>query len=227
MAEFVLIHGTTQGPHGWDRLASALASKGHRSIAVDLVSSQEHDARYYVETIKDQCASEFTAPIVVAHSGAGVLLPAAARALDARRQVWLAAFAPDAQRSFLEEVSSSPTEVFNAEWLGKDPTSDPVLATYFLFHDCDLAILQRALTTLRLFAPQRLCAEPIALAPDIPSTYVVASQDRTLRPDWCRREAVRRLGAELIEIDAGHCPHVSRADKLATILDDLATKAPG
>jgi pimeloyl-ACP methyl ester carboxylesterase len=176
----------------------------------------------YVEDIIRQVPSGFAEPLVVAHSGAGVVLPAAALALGARYQVWLAAFVPDGRRSFLEEVPPSPADVFNPEWLGKDPTSDPVLATYFLFHDCDLATLRWALSTLRLFSPQRLYEERVALVPEIPSVYVVASQDRTLRPDWCRREAPRRLDAQMIDIDAGHCPHVSRPDEIAVLLNNLA-----
>ncbi|MGH7910275.1 MAG: alpha/beta hydrolase, partial [Candidatus Dormibacteraceae bacterium] len=147
--------------------------------------------------------------------------------LRARRQVWLAAFVPDGRRGLLEEVSVAPADIFNPEWIGKDPTSDPVLATHFLFHDGDLKTLTWALTTLRRFSPRTLSTEPIALAPGIPSAYVVAGQDRTLRPDWCGRQAAHRLHAELVEIQGGYCPHVSRAEELATILDDLAARSPG
>jgi pimeloyl-ACP methyl ester carboxylesterase len=60
------------------------------------------------------------------------------------------------------------------------------------------------------------------LAADIASTYIVATQDRTVRPDWCRREAHRRLGANVVELAAGHCPHVSVPQELAIVLDSLA-----
>lgn len=223
MADVLLIHGTTQGPRGWDRLVAILSARGHRCVAVDLVGRPEWGAGQYVDAIQGQVPGDLASPIVVAHSGAGLLLPTTARALGARRQVWLAAFVPDGRRSLVEEVRAAPTEVFNPEWLGADPTSDPVLAAYFLFHDCDLESLRWALTTLRLFRCERLGAEAVEPAPDIPSTYVVASRDRTLRPEWCRREAVRRLAADLVELDAGHCPHVSRAADLAAILDGLAS----
>lgn len=95
-----------------------------------------------------------------------------------------------------------------------------MLATYCLFHDCDLATLRWALSTLRLFYPERAYREPVA--PEIASRYVVCSQDRTVKPDWSRREAVRRLTADVVEIDAGHCPHVSRPDELADVLDMLS-----
>src|SRR5487761_515434 len=62
---------------------------------------------------------------------------AAARLLGGRHQTWLGAIIPDGQRSLRDEVMATPTEMFNEEWLGKDPIKDPILAAYFLFHDCD------------------------------------------------------------------------------------------
>lgn len=78
--------------------------------------------------------------MVLAHSAAGLLLPALARHLDAVHQIWLAAAVADypGRRSLLVELQTDPEAMFNPEWLGIDPTSDPVLATYFLFHDADL-----------------------------------------------------------------------------------------
>jgi pimeloyl-ACP methyl ester carboxylesterase len=224
VADLVLVHGTTQGPRGWDRLAAALEARGHRSVAVDLIEDPEQGVEHYVAAAVRQVPPDVDAPVVVAHSGAGTLLPGIARALGARRQVWLAAYIPDGGRSMLDEVRTAPTEVFNPEWPGRDPTADPVLATYFLFHDCDLSTLRWALTTVRRFSPPRLTQEVVPLVTAIPSTYVVAARDRALRPEWCRTQARARLGAEVVEIDAGHCPHVSRPDELAAILDRLAAQ---
>lgn len=225
MADFVLIHGTTQSPRGWDRLARSLETLGHRAITVDLAGDDERSAADYAEAIGDQVPADTRGPIVVAHSGSGQLLPAAVRRLDARRQVWLAAYVPDGHHSLRDDVSPAPTEVFNPEWLGRDPTADPVLAAYFLYHDCDLETLQWALTTLRPFTPKRVPVERIALAPEVSSTYIVATADRTLRPDWCRRAATRRLHAEIIDVEAGHCPHVSEPDELAAVLSRTAAGA--
>jgi uncharacterized membrane protein len=49
--------------------------------------------------------------------------------------------------------------------------------------------------------------ERISLAPEIPSTYIVAAEDRTIRPEWQRRMAFERL------------------DPLAEILIDVAQRA--
>ncbi len=42
------------------------------------------------------------------------VVPAAARALGARSQVWLAAIIPGGQRSMLDEVSAAPSEILTA-----------------------------------------------------------------------------------------------------------------
>ena len=103
-------------------------------------------------------------PIVVAHSAAGLLLPALARMLNAAHQVWLAAAVADyaGRRSLLAEIQQDPLDVMNPEWLGIDPTGDPVLATYFLFHDADLATLPRSSTDRlkRIRSGRGLCRNP-------------------------------------------------------------------
>lgn len=157
-------------------------------------------------------------PVVVAHSGSGVLLPAAARKLDARHQVWLAAWVPDPRASFTEEIAQHAESAFNPDWIGKDPTTDATVATSFLYHDCDQQTLQWALTTRRLFLPLAAFSEHISLNSETPSTYIVATDDRTIRPDWQRRMARERLRVEPIEIPSGHCPNVSQPDLLADLL---------
>jgi pimeloyl-ACP methyl ester carboxylesterase len=56
----------------------------------------------------------------------------------------------------------------------------------------------------------------------IPSTYVVAVHDRTIRPEWQRRMARERLGVEPVELASGHCPNVSQPDRLAALLVEVA-----
>ena len=164
------------------------------------------------------------APIVLVHSGAGPLLPATARALKASRQVWLAAWVPDPEASFVQDTALHAPVAFHPDWIGKDPTEDDAVATAFLYHDCDHATLQWALSTRRLFLPTGVYGERLPLASEIPSTYVVAAADRTIRPAWQRRMARERLGVEPVEIPTGHCPNVSRPARLAELLVDVAER---
>lgn len=222
MTDFVLIHGTTQSPSGWKRLVRALEEQGRTAHTVDLPTDKpDLGADDYAEIVRRQVGS-VGEPVVVAHSGSGVLLPAAASALDARHQVWLAAWVPDPSASFIEEVSRHADAAFNPDWIGKDPTTDHAVAASFLFHDCDQQTLDWALTTLRLFLPRAGYEGRVPLNNGMPSTYIVASDDRTIRPDWQRRMARERLEVEPIAISTGHCPHVSRPDLLGEILLGLA-----
>lgn len=221
MNEFVLIHSTGESPACWARLVEALVRRGHRAATVDLPTDRpELLAQDYAEIARQQVGDD-GAPIVLAHSASGLLLPAASERLGARHQVWLAAWVPDPEASFLEEVGRNAPEAFDPDWIGKDPADDAV-AVEFLYHDCDQETIDWALSTRRLFLPQAVYEQRIPFENTIPSTYVVATLDCTIRPDWQRRMARERLGVSPIEIATGHCPHVSQPERLAAILAFLA-----
>jgi hypothetical protein len=76
----------------------------------------------------------------------------------------------------------------------------------------------------RRWLPRAVHQQRISLTPELPSTYIVACEDRTIRPGWQRRLARDRLGVEPIEIATGHCPNVSQPDRLAEILVNVAER---
>jgi pimeloyl-ACP methyl ester carboxylesterase len=216
--DFLLVHGSTQSPRGFDRLAAALEDRGHRSVSADLpLDRPEWTAHRYAEVAREQ-ARELTEPVLVAHSAAGAVAPAVAAATGARHVAWLAAVLPDPGRSVLDQVGADDG-MFNPEWRTWIGLDTPAETAYFLFHDCDLETLRWALSTTRLWSPRTVFDE-IAAAPALPpSTYVLPTGDRTLTPDWMRRAARERLGVDAVEVLGGHCPHVSRPEQVAAILD--------
>jgi pimeloyl-ACP methyl ester carboxylesterase len=214
--EFVLVHGTTQSPAGWDLLARVLEAGGHRCHRVDLATVDSGcPVAGYAEAVTGELS--LRSPVIVAHSGSGLLLPALARSLCAARQVFLAAWIPDGALSLMDEFEANP-EIFPADWIGQDPTNDPDTARRFLFHDCDDRTAEWALSTLRSFDPSAAYHEVVPLAPEIPATVIVPMEDRTLRTEWMTRAAVERLGIEPVMVQSGHCPHVSRPELIAEIL---------
>ena len=121
--------------------------------------------------------------------------------------------------------------MFWPEWIEVGPrwydtSQRERLARRFLLHDCDEETLSWALRTIDLFDTHHLVTQPAPFRswPPVPCASIVSSDDRTLTPDWGRRASRRVLGAEPIEIDAGHCPHVSQPKRVAAILEQLATK---
>lgn len=155
-----------------------------------------------------------------------MLLPTLARCLDAIHQLWLAAAVPDfhGRRSLLDELRHDPTAVFNPEWIGVDPTSDPALAAYFLFHDGDLAALRRGLATLAGTDLSGAYAQPPPDDPArLPSSYLLPTQDRTLHPAWMTHAARERLWVEPVELPGGHNLYTAHPELVA---DAIAAELP-
>lgn len=220
-----MLHGTTQSPSAWDRVTERLVAHGHRGHAVEFpVDRPDLSSEDYAQAAADQVGAHVAEPVVVAHSGAGLILPAVARRLRARHLVWIAAAVQDfaGGTSFLDEIKADQAGMFGAEW-PEWTGDDPVEAAYFLFHSADLATLRWALSTLRGFRPMAAYGETPGPAPTAPSTYVLPRHDRTLRPEWMRAQVPKRLGVPPIEVDGDHCPHISRPDFVADVLLSCAS----
>lgn len=126
------------------------------------------------------------------------------------------------RRSLLDELGSDPTAIFNPEWVGVDPTGDPVLATHFLYHDCNLSALQAALPTVRGCDLRGAYTEAPPVDPAlIPGTYLLATGDRTFRPDWMRAAARDRLGVEPIALSGGHTLYSAVPDIVAEAIHGI------
>ncbi|WP_325062724.1 esterase/lipase family protein [Amycolatopsis acidiphila] len=70
----VLLHGTTQSPAGWDRLADALRRRGHGVETVDLPTGRPGLlAAGYARLAVEQTTAR--SPVVIAHSAAGCSCP--------------------------------------------------------------------------------------------------------------------------------------------------------
>jgi hypothetical protein len=124
-------------------------------------------------------------------------------------------------------VTADPLAVVNHEWLGVDPSTDPVLASYFLFHDADLATLREALSTVAMCDLSAIYAEtPVEDPARVRSTYLLPTGDRTLRTDWMARVARERLRVEPTEIPGSHNFYAASADDLAERIATIATGGP-
>jgi hypothetical protein len=138
--DYVLLHGTGQGPVGWQRLAGVLEGRGHRAFAVDFPTGRpgllaDDYAGIAAAQVGAAISEPVVEPVVVAHSGSGLLLPAVADAMGAGQLVWLAAAVPDfaGGSSFAEQIQSSAPDIAGQEWrsVGRDSTEDPLVGAYF------------------------------------------------------------------------------------------------
>jgi pimeloyl-ACP methyl ester carboxylesterase len=224
MSLFCLVHGSTQSAAGWGRLVPELEKRGHRVICADLpTDNPDGSIGRYAQSIAELLRDDKEPASVVAHSVSGMFLPLLPTYCPVSRMVFLAAFVPEIGKSPMEQLQANP-EMFWSDWIGKDPTKDDTIAVHYLFHDCDAETTAWALSTRRLMFARRALTEvcPLNGWPDVPASYILCREDRTLRSDYWRQKVRSQLGIEPVELAGGHCPHVSRPGELADVLSQIA-----
>ncbi len=109
--------------------------------------------------------------------------------------------------------------MFEPASVGKDFADAAVLREFF-YHDCQLDIAQWAISKSRAQQSMAYIYEinPLKALPNVECKYIVCTDDRILSPAWSCYAARKRLGVDAIELAAGHCPHLSRPDFLASVL---------
>lgn len=222
MIAYCLIHGSGQGPDGWRLLTGELERRGHRVLTPAFqVDRTNEGLAWHAETIVNALNRSGVNPpnvVCVAHSASGMYLPLIAERWSPRRMVFLAALVPRPGVSVTEQYRADPS-MFNPAWVGQNPLDDKV-ALNFVYHDCPPDRLDWAMTTRLMFYAKCALEEPCPLRvwPHVPSTYIVCADDRTIAPQWQRKAARELLGVEPVELPGGHCPHVSRPEALADVL---------
>jgi len=230
LTDFVLVHGSGQNAGSWSRVADLLRARGHGVTAPDL-PKDAHDWRLedHAARIAESITGQQT--VVVAHSMSGAFLPLVPPARECALLVFLAAVIPEPGKSIRDQFTEDPS-MFSPAWIEagvrwRDEAQQESLAREFLFHDCDDETVTWGLRSLEMIDTRELVTQPSPFTewPEVEVASIVATGDKTLAPDWIRNTSRRVLGQEVIEIRAGHCPHVSRPREVADLLEDLA--APG
>jgi pimeloyl-ACP methyl ester carboxylesterase len=167
--------------------------------------------------------------VLVGHSLAGSFLPLAAERTDAALMVFLCAMVPIEGLSLADQQAENPDMVRYpyrsvTDKLGRTlATRDVAQAMYY--SDCTDAQIDWAMPQLRPQAPAlRLAPFPVGGWPDIPSAYVLCTEDPVVSPDWSRRVARERLGVTPVELPGGHSPFLSRPAELAETLAKIVVQ---
>ena len=66
---------------------------------------------------------------------------------------------------------------------------------------------------------------PLDAWPNVPTKFVLCTEDRFFPPDFFRRLVAERLSITPDEIASGHCPALSHPRELAEILEGYAAEA--
>lgn len=227
--DIALVHGSYHGSWCWDRLRPELERLGHRVITMDLpISEPGLGASGYATTVVDALEGS-TAPLLVGHSMAGLVIPLVAARRPVRRLVFLAAFLPKPGMTMNEQRANEPidwrVQPTTSEWtdLGDDVWMvGPNTATEVFYHDVPPRTARWATERLRAQAYTVMSeVTPLDSWPDVESRTIVCADDRAMNPEWLRVSSRDRLGVEAVGLPGGHSPFLSRPAELARVLDSF------
>jgi len=216
----ILVHGAFADATGWQKVIPLLEKEGLAVTAVQLPLKSLADD---VATTKRVIDSQPGGVILVGHSyGGAVITEAGAGNPKVKGLVYVAAFAPD-----VSETLNSLIERFPPSPLGTAVAPD---SAGFLFIDRarfqsvfanDLSEEEASL----LAATQKPLAasifgEPIKAAAwkNVPSWYVVSTQDNSINPDL-ERFMAKRMGAKIKELKASHVSFISNPSKISKVIE--------
>ncbi|WP_028937194.1 alpha/beta hydrolase [Pseudonocardia spinosispora] len=221
MATFVLIHGGGDVGWYWHLLESELRARGHDVVAPDLPCEDDSAGLpEYADTVV-AAVGERTDLVVVAHSFGAFTGPLVAQRLPVDALVLMAGMVPAPGEAPGDWWANTGYEAASKQQAGRDGGltghEDPLISFY---HDVPTALAEEA---VRRGRDQTWAASaapwPLTTWPDVPTRFILCTQDRMFPAEFLRRVVADRLGIVPDEFDASHCGALSRPVELADLVE--------
>lgn len=222
MATFVLIHGAGSDSWYWHLVAPELRALGHEVIAPDLPCFDDAAGlSEYTDAVVDAIGDR-TGLVLVAQSMGGFTAPLVCARVPVDLMVLVAAMVPAPGEAPGDWWANTGQEAARRELDlsdGRDPEAplDPLVA---FLHDVPPELHAE---TEKHSGPQSGTPFerpwPLTEWPNVPTRFLLASQDRFFPAEFQRRIVRDRLGITPDEIDCGHLPALARPRELAQRLD--------
>jgi pimeloyl-ACP methyl ester carboxylesterase len=221
VSTFVLIHGAGDVGWYWHLIESELRARGHDVVAPDLPGDDESAGLADYADAVVAAVGDRKDLIVVGQSFGGFTAPLVAARLPVDALVFVAGMVPSpgeppgdwwANTGYAKAVREQA-----ARDGGLTGNGDPFVAFY---HDVPRKLAEQAMSKERAHPSEAAMAAPWPLAalPDVPTKFVLCTEDRFFPADFLRRVVAERLGIVPDEIAASHCVALSRPRELAEIL---------
>ncbi|PZG23794.1 alpha/beta hydrolase [Micromonospora craterilacus] len=221
MSTFVLIHGAGDVGWYWHLVAAELRAHGHDVVAPDLPADDDTaQLTDYADAVV-AAVGDRTNLVVAGQSFGGFTAPLVADRLPVDALVFVAGMIPAPGETPDDWWANTDYRTAVREQAARDGgltgNDDPYASFY---HDVPRALAEEAMSKERNHpsAAAMQAPWPLNALPDVPTRFVLCTQDRFFPPDFMRRQVVERLGITADEIVAGHCVALSRPKELADIL---------
>ena len=224
MATFAVVHGAADSTWSWHLVARDLRTYGHDVIVPNL-PCEDDTAGFceYSDTVVE-AIGDHTDLIVVGHSLGGFTATLVADRLPVRGLVLLSAMIP------------APGEPANDWWAntgypalsagGADGDDGPIPESDQFYHDVPADLTAEAGRHERGQSGTPMSDPwPLTRWPNLPTRFILCTDDRMFPPAFLRRVVGDRLPGVLPdEIAAGHMAMLTRPADLAALLDRYSTE---
>ena len=227
----VLVHGAFADSSGWSDVAGRLTNAGYPVIAFSNPLRGPASDSAYLRTF----LATIEGPIVlVGHSYGGVVITNAATGNEnVQSLVYVAAYAPAEGESVSDANHLGDGHTVVTDHLvvrpfpgagpgDADAYIDPVWFPELFAQDLPRKTAEFMAATQRpgAFAALGTASGPPAWA-EIPSWYMVATQDRII-PSEAERAMAARAGSTVVEIDSSHVPMMSHPSAVTRLIQQAA-----
>ena len=220
MSTYAFIPGAGDGGWYWHLVEAELRSRGHRTVAPDLPTDESATLTDYADVVVE-AVGEAEDLIVVGQSFGAFTAPLVADRLPTAGLVLVAGMVPRPGERPEDWWGNTGHSDAVREQAAKDGgltgNDDPMVCYY---HDVPEELARGALD--REVAQPSMTAYtqpwPLDRWPDVPTRYVLCTEDRAFPAAFLRRVVLDRLGVVPEEIVSGHCPALGHPRELADLL---------
>ncbi len=215
----VIVHGASHRPAHYDALADRLRARGAHVVVPDVGGLPLPESTRRLQAVVDDLVHP---PIVVGHSFGGA---AAGALVGAAHMVFLTAWVLDVAETCALLLHGAGGRGGGEAFMtalrpsadGSLFTIDPAQAIDLFYADCSPCDAERAVGLLRADIAANFDLAPTAAYwHDTPSTYVIATQDRTwpaaLPPIFAAR------CTRTVRMPTSHSPFLSRPDEITDLI---------
>jgi len=220
VSTFVLIHGAADVGWYWHLVEAELRALGHDVVAPDLPSEDDSAGLTEYTDAVVAAVGDRKRLVVVGHSFGGFTAPLVADRLPTDVLVLVAGMVPspgEAPGDWWEHTGYGAAVCEQAARDGGLTGHDDPYVSFY--HDVPRELAEEALSKERDQSGTPMGVPwPLDKWPDVPTKYVVCTEDRFFPADFLRRVVAERLNIVPDEIAGSHCVALSRPRQLAAIL---------